>query len=300
MDSEIDIKSLKSEISNIYEDATQQWVDHLHDEKLWRKQPRLDSPVLRGTTTNYFRYITEHSEKCGYWFCADHKQDFKACEASQCVLGRLRFAREEQPDHCEPRADPIDARKAPSVGSSESDVKSKISDAISSEIDDPVPWVVAPTDFTQKRLRHVRGSRGGIYTRATAKFGGIIGITAKQYAEVLAETQEYFFGTAITETQRPRVTRIVDEILANTKPPIKLPATQRLKLKCQIWVDLTIKEGPEDHINTMIDANRDKYWSKVNMMGGVQPHWTSRLYTSTIKAVSFGWYDPAPAGLPRQ
>lgn len=159
--------------------------------------------------------------------------------------------------------------------------------------------VVSEYVVPRKRLRKIRGVRGGFYTKAKHQYAGIIGISQEQYAEICCAAQVHFFGKNLTETHRAVAGRVVSTIADEYLGEGKLPRAQQIKLLVQVWADLTVGETHEEHLDNYLDENRDAYWSRYHMRtGAVRQHWLARL-VDNVKRVLNPWYDPAPPGLPR-
>lgn len=157
---------------------------------------------------------------------------------------------------------------------------------------------VIPTTFSKKQLRRVRGCRGGYYVKADRSYNSIIGINQAQYEDVLARCQLAFFGTPIDEQVRRRFGVIATDLIDQTG--LKLPAIQQIKLTTQLWADMTLGEGPENHLDTHLHQNRGRYWSNHTMRTGAPDTLATRMFNSVARTLTFGLYDPVRSGLPNQ
>jgi len=155
------------------------------------------------------------------------------------------------------------------------------------------------TTFSRRELKRVRGRRGGFYVKATSEYNSILGLSQPQYEEILAGAQVFFFGKTVSEAYRSSLTKLIVKDLQDRK--IFLPSTQLIKLLAQVWCDLTVGEGPEDHVDTVLHENRGIYWSRFLLRSGAPSDDVfSRLWKYLLVAVSFGWYIPEKSGLPTE
>jgi len=150
--------------------------------------------------------------------------------------------------------------------------------------------------FAKSKVLRVHGKRGGFYVNVKVQYNSIRGVSQDTYIEVLAIARLWAFGKTMSEGLRCRIVTVVEQALKTLD--IKIPASQRLLLVSQVWVDLTTGQGPEDMVNTHLHENRDEYRSKF-LGGNLSDSWWSKFIGRVKSVCSFGLLPaPSAGGLP--
>lgn len=148
-----------------------------------------------------------------------------------------------------------------------------------------------------KVLRTHRGRRGGYYVQVKCQYNSITGIDVPMYQEILSLVKIWAFGKSMNESLKCRVVNVLTDALFKLK--IVLPASQKLLLLNQIWVDLTTSYGIEDHANTYMHEQRELYHAK-SRGGHLEDSWWTTWAGRAKRFFTLGYSARVtPGGLPR-
>jgi len=148
-----------------------------------------------------------------------------------------------------------------------------------------------------KVLRTHRGRRGGYYVQVKCQYNSITGIDVPMYQEILSLVKIWAFGKSMNESLKCRVVNVLTDALFKLK--IVLPASQKLLLLNQIWVDLTSSYGIEDHANTYMHEQRELYHAK-SRGGHLEDSWWTTWAGKAKRFFTLGYSAKVtPGGLPR-
>jgi len=177
-------------------------------------------------------------------------------------------------------------------------VTAKTIDPVLAVASAPVEVSIQLTFIKDKVLKTRRGRRAGFYVQAKCEYNSIVGMDVPTYKEVLAVAKIWAYGKTMNESIKSRIVNVVETALAELS--IKLPASQKLLLINQVWIDLTTGKGVEDHANTYLHENRDEYRTK-SRGGDLSDSWWTSFVGKAKSVLSLGLI-PAPTapGLPRE